>query len=199
MAMYLDAGIRDCGGAAVFTSLDDDPAIIARCQGTPVSPADEVKIVDEKDEEVPIGVFGELLSRGPYTIDGYYMDGRSNKTSFTDDGSTGRGTKAMWTENGRLRMGGRIKEQIKQKLPVEKEFGDSDNLLELGLSSIVIMRLVNQWRKQGVKVAFGTLMEHPTLNEWWEIIQKSMKKKEKKAKAEKQERIPERDMRESFP
>lgn len=37
-----------------------------------------------------------------------------------------------------------IKEQIKQKLPVEKEFGDSDNLLELGLSSIVIMRLVNQ-------------------------------------------------------
>lgn len=34
-----------------------------------------------------------------------------------------------------------IKEQIKQKLPVEKEFGDSDNLLELGLSSIVIMRL----------------------------------------------------------
>lgn len=92
-----------------------------------------------------------------------------------------------------------VKEQIKQKLPVEKEFGDSDNLLELGLSSIVIMRLVNQWRKQGVKVAFGTLMEHPTLNEWWEIIQKSMKKKGKKAKAEKRERIPERDMREPFP
>lgn len=47
-----------------------------------------------------------------------------------------------------------VKEQIKQKLPVQKEFGDSENLLELGLSSIVIMRLVNQWRKQGVKVAF---------------------------------------------
>ncbi|CUO17593.1 Phenyloxazoline synthase MbtB [[Eubacterium] contortum] len=92
-----------------------------------------------------------------------------------------------------------IKEQIKQKLPVEKEFGDSDNLLELGLSSIVIMRLVNQWRKQGVKVAFGTLMEHPTLNEWWEIIQKSMKKKGKKANAEEQVRMPERDMREPFP
>lgn len=92
-----------------------------------------------------------------------------------------------------------VKKQIKQKLPVQKEFGDSDNLLELGLSSIVIMRLVNQWRKQGVKVAFGTLMEHPTLNEWWEIIQKSMKKKGKRAKAEKRERIPEKDMRELFP
>lgn len=45
-----------------------------------------------------------------------------------------------------------VKEQIKQKLPVQKEFGDSENLLELGLSSIVIMRLVNQWRKQGVTV-----------------------------------------------
>ena len=28
-----------------------------------------------------------------------------------------------------------VKEQIKQKLPVQKEFGDSENLLELGLSS----------------------------------------------------------------
>ena len=86
-----------------------------------------------------------------------------------------------------------VKEQIKQKLPMQKEFGDSENLLELGLSSIVLMRLVNQWRKQGVKVAFGTLMEHPTLNEWWEIIQKSMRKKERKANAEKREKMPERD------
>ena len=92
-----------------------------------------------------------------------------------------------------------VKEQIKQKLPMQKEFGDSENLLELGLSSIVIMRLVNQWRKQGVKVAFGTLMEHPTLNEWWEIIQNSMRKKERKANAEKREKMPERDMREPFP
>uniref|UniRef100_UPI0026180005 condensation domain-containing protein n=1 Tax=Sporosarcina sp. TaxID=49982 RepID=UPI0026180005 len=92
-----------------------------------------------------------------------------------------------------------VKEQIKQKLPMQKEFGDSENLLELGLTSIVIMRLVNQWRKQGVKVAFGTLMEHPTLKEWWEIIQKNMKKKSKKTKAEKEEITQARDMREPFP
>ena len=46
-----------------------------------------------------------------------------------------------------------IKEQIKQKLPVARDFGDSENLLELGLSSLTIMRLVNQWRKQGVNPA----------------------------------------------
>lgn len=44
-----------------------------------------------------------------------------------------------------------IKEQIKQKLPVARDFGDSENLLELGLSSLTIMRLVNQWRKQGLR------------------------------------------------
>ena len=32
----------------------------------------------------------------------------------------------------------------------------TENLLELGLSSLTIMRLVNQWRKQGVKVSFGS-------------------------------------------
>ena len=37
-----------------------------------------------------------------------------------------------------------IKEQIKQKLPVARDLGDSENLLELGLSSLTIMRLVNR-------------------------------------------------------
>ena len=69
-----------------------------------------------------------------------------------------------------------IKEQIKQKLPVARDLGDSENLLELGLSSLTIMRLVNQWRKQGVKVSFGSLMENPTLEGWWALIQRSMKK-----------------------
>lgn len=99
-------------GLLSFTSLDDDVTVIARCQGTPVSPADEVKIVDENDEEVPMGFFGELLSKGPYTIDGYYMAEEANRTSFTEDGFYRTGDKAMWTKNGCLRIGGRIKEQI---------------------------------------------------------------------------------------
>ena len=73
-------------------------------KGTPVSPADEVKIVDEEDKAVPEGVFGELLSRGPYTIDGYYMAEEANKKSFTPDGFYRTGDKAMWTKDGRLRQ-----------------------------------------------------------------------------------------------
>ena len=70
-----------------------------------------------------------------------------------------------------------IKEQIKQKAAGSQRFGGFRNLLELGLSSLTIMRLVNQWRKQGVKVSFGSLMENPTLEGWWALIQRSMKKK----------------------
>lgn len=46
-------------GLLSFTSPEDEGSLIARCQGTPVSPADEVKIVDEEDKAVPEGVFGE--------------------------------------------------------------------------------------------------------------------------------------------
>ena len=62
--------------------------------------------------EVPEGVYGELLSRGPYTIDGYYKAEEANRISFTEDGFYRTGDKAMWTKEKRLRLGGRVKEQI---------------------------------------------------------------------------------------
>lgn len=99
-------------GLLSFTSVDDDDDIIAKCQGTPISPADLVKIVDEEGREVNKGEFGELLSKGPYTIDGYYKADEANAVSFTEDGYYRTGDRAMWTEEGNLRMGGRIKEQI---------------------------------------------------------------------------------------
>ena len=92
-----------------------------------------------------------------------------------------------------------IKEQIKQKLPVARDLGDSENLLELGLSSLTIMRLVNQWRKQGVKVSFGSLMENPTLVGWCELILRSMKIKAGKKRAQESKITPEKDMKQPFP
>ena len=99
-------------GLLCFTKVDDRDEITARCQGTPVSPADEVKIVDEEGNEVQRGEFGELLSRGPYTIDGYYNAEEANAISFTPDGYYKTGDRAMWTAEGNIRMGGRLKEQI---------------------------------------------------------------------------------------
>lgn len=73
-----------------------------------------------------------------------------------------------------------LKEQIKAKLAIPQEFDGQRNLLELGLSSLKIMRLVNQWRKQGIRVPYGALMENPTLDGWWALIQGSGQSKVRK-------------------
>lgn len=64
-----------------------------------------------------------------------------------------------------------VKQQIREKLAGQTDFADSRNLLELGLNSLQIMCLVNQWRKEGIRVSFGELMEEPTLEKWWKILQ----------------------------
>ncbi|CVI64915.1 Phenyloxazoline synthase MbtB [Clostridiales bacterium CHKCI001] len=69
-----------------------------------------------------------------------------------------------------------LKEQVQKELPIQAEFEENDNLLELGLDSLKIMRLVNEWRKQGIRIPYGHLMEQPTLKKWWKLIQKRKKK-----------------------
>ena len=54
--------------------------------GVPVCPDDEIKVVDDNDNEVPDGEPGELLTRGPYTIRGYYNNAEKNREAFTADG-----------------------------------------------------------------------------------------------------------------
>ncbi|SET42727.1 (2,3-dihydroxybenzoyl)adenylate synthase [[Clostridium] polysaccharolyticum] len=112
-------------GLLCFTSMEDEKEVVARCQGKPISPADEVKIVDEYGFEVAVGEYGELLSRGPYTIDGYYMADEANQNSFTEDGFYKTGDRATWTKEGNIRMGGRLKEQINRAgekiMPAEVE------------------------------------------------------------------------------
>ena len=81
-----------------------------------------------------------------------------------------------------------LKEQIYKMLPQKDEMADSDNLLEKGLNSLNIMRIANQWRKQGIKVPFGELMEQPTLAAWWNMIQAQSDNKAVTS-SEKQEKI----------
>ena len=59
-------------GLLSMSRADDDEHSVIHTQGRPISPADEIRIVDENDQEVPAGVTGELLTRGPYTLHGYY-------------------------------------------------------------------------------------------------------------------------------
>jgi yersiniabactin salicyl-AMP ligase len=99
-------------GLICCTSLHDPEHIILTCQGRPISPEDEIRIVDEKGNEVPTGEFGELLVRGPYTIRGYYRMPDRGFRDFTPDGFFRSGDRARITPEGNIHIGGRVKEQI---------------------------------------------------------------------------------------
>lgn len=99
-------------GITCFTSSKDDKKISWSCQGKPISSGDEVRIVDENDNDVKPGEAGELIEKGPYTFLGYYKAPELNKLSFTKDGFFKTGDKAMITPEGNILILGRVKEQI---------------------------------------------------------------------------------------
>ncbi|GAA3850035.1 (2,3-dihydroxybenzoyl)adenylate synthase [Saccharothrix violaceirubra] len=99
-------------GLLSMTRADDDLDAVVHTQGHPISPADEIRIVDENDREVPAGVAGELLTRGPYTLRGYYRADEHNKRAFTADGFYRSGDLASLTAEGRLVIEGRLKDVV---------------------------------------------------------------------------------------
>jgi hypothetical protein len=54
--------------------------------GTPISPGDEVRVIDERGRDLADGELGELVCRGPYTIRGYYKSPEATLAAFTADG-----------------------------------------------------------------------------------------------------------------
>lgn len=99
-------------GLVNYTRLDDPEEIVVHTQGRPMSPYDEIKIVDDEDNELPIGVAGHLLTRGPYTIQGYYKAPEHNAKAFTKDGFYRTGDIVKMNELGYLIVEGRDKDQI---------------------------------------------------------------------------------------
>ncbi|MDU4392000.1 MAG: condensation domain-containing protein, partial [Klebsiella michiganensis] len=59
-------------------------------------------------------------------------------------------------------------------MEINDDFEKGDNLIERGLSSIMIMKISNKLRKSGIRISFSKLMEKPTFNEW-EMLIKSAK------------------------
>ncbi|MEU2271283.1 AMP-binding protein [Streptomyces olindensis] len=99
-------------GLLNYTRLDDPPELVAETQGRPMSPADEIRVVDEDGHDVPPGGTGELLTRGPYTLRGYYRAPEHNARSFTDDGYYRTGDLVRVLPSGHLVVEGRAKDQI---------------------------------------------------------------------------------------
>lgn len=137
-------------GLINVTRLDDPVEAIVGTQGRPVSPFDELRVVDETTGlEVAPGEPGVLLTRGPYTPRGYYDAPDVNARSFTPDGFYITGDIVRQRPDGNLVVAGRSKDMINRG--GENISAEEVENLVYGLAS--------------VRLAAAVAMPHDTLGE----------------------------------
>jgi len=73
-------------GLINMTRLADSDERLLESSGAPVCDEDEIKVVDDAGNEVRDGEAGELVTRGPYTIRGYYNAPDKNAEAFLPGG-----------------------------------------------------------------------------------------------------------------
>ncbi len=114
--MILDCTLQQVFGMAEglvnYTRLDDPIDIITKTQGRPISEHDEILIVSEEGLPVMLGEEGQLMTRGPYTIRGYYKAAGHNQRSFDKNGFYATGDLVRQTPEGNIIVTGRNKDQI---------------------------------------------------------------------------------------
>jgi len=73
-------------GLINMTRLDDPDEVLLESSGAPVLDDDEIRVVDDDGRDVPDGEPGELVTRGPYTIRGYFDAPQKNAEAFLPGG-----------------------------------------------------------------------------------------------------------------
>jgi 2,3-dihydroxybenzoate-AMP ligase len=99
-------------GMLFFVRLDDPEDVRLETCGLPLSPDDEVKLVDDEGREVAPGEVGELTCRGPYTLRGYFGVPEYNARQFTSDGFYRSGDLMRLHASGNYVVEGRKKDLI---------------------------------------------------------------------------------------
>jgi len=95
-----------------FQSHTDDPLNLRVETVGRVHPHLHCKVVDEQGNTVPVGVSGELLTKGYSVMRGYWGDPAKTDEVLTWDGWMHTGDLATIDENGYCRIVGRIKDLI---------------------------------------------------------------------------------------
>jgi 2,3-dihydroxybenzoate-AMP ligase len=99
-------------GMLFFVRLDDPQEVRLETCGRPISPDDEVRLVDDDGREVADGEVGELTCRGPYTLRGYFGVPEYNARQFTRDGFYCSGDLMRRHPSGNFVVEGRKKDLI---------------------------------------------------------------------------------------
>ncbi len=107
--IYHVYGLTEASPRVAFSEpelFDEQPSKIS----TPL-PSVRIKVADDKGREVPAGVHGELLVKGPNVMLGYYKDKRLTKKTLAD-GWLHTGDIAIKDEAGRIEICGRKDDMI---------------------------------------------------------------------------------------
>jgi 2,3-dihydroxybenzoate-AMP ligase len=129
-------------GLLNYTRLDDPDEVICTTQGRPMSPGDEVRIVDPFDQDLPDGTAGALLTRGPYTPLGYYRAAEQNARALTADGWYRSGDIVRRRPDGNLVVEGRDKDMINrggEKISAEEVENLAYSLPQIAQAAAVAM------------------------------------------------------------
>ncbi|MCX8021976.1 MAG: AMP-binding protein [Syntrophorhabdaceae bacterium] len=106
-------GFGSVEGTCASTKLGDPIELICGSVGKPICPYDEVKVVDQSGNELPPGVDGELVSKGPGIFTGYFRSTEEERAKlFTKDGFFRTGDQARKDVEGNIWITGRIKDII---------------------------------------------------------------------------------------
>jgi 2,3-dihydroxybenzoate-AMP ligase len=73
-------------GLINMVPLDAPDETLLHSSGEPVCEEDEIRVIDDAGRDVPDGMQGELATRGPYTIHGYYRAPDKDAEAFTPEG-----------------------------------------------------------------------------------------------------------------
>ncbi|AST94099.1 AMP-binding protein [Sutcliffiella cohnii] len=91
----------------------DDPIELRVSSVGKALPNVEVKIVEPgTNKEVPIGVQGELCTRGYHVMKGYYNNPEATREAIDEDGWLHTGDLAVMDESGYCKITGRLKDMI---------------------------------------------------------------------------------------
>jgi 2,3-dihydroxybenzoate-AMP ligase len=99
-------------GTLMFVRPEDPEEDRLETVGKPISPDDEVRLIDDEGRIVKQGDVGELCSRGPYTLRGYYGAAEHNAKAFTVDGFYCSGDLMRQNASGNYIVEGRKKDLI---------------------------------------------------------------------------------------
>jgi acyl-CoA synthetase (AMP-forming)/AMP-acid ligase II len=106
-------GSTEAGAEVTFTDVNEDFDKLADGYvGKPIGGM-QIKIIDKKGRELPAGEQGEIITKGPLTIKGYWNMPEEDKVGFTKDGWCRTGDLGNLTKDGGLYVKGRIKHIIR--------------------------------------------------------------------------------------